>query len=179
MHNIILLVGESNSGKDSIAYLLEKDGYTILKSYTTRRKRNEEGNTHRFIRPEDVKLYQEDIIAYTKIGQYEYFSTKQQLVESDIYIIDPNGVDYMKEKAKDIKFITIYINVSNAERLNRAINIRKDDIEEVEKRFSAEKKQFDDFRLNAEFDYSVCNYDLDKAYKIVKYIIETEIGEVK
>ena len=73
MKTLILLVGQSSSGKDSIASLLEKDGYKILKSYTTRPKRIGEGNTHIFIKPKDVYQYKNDFVAYTKIGDYEYF----------------------------------------------------------------------------------------------------------
>lgn len=174
MKTIFLIVGESSSGKDSLSNLLEHDGYKILKSYATRPPRLNEGNTHIFIKPNEVNQFKDDMIAYTKIGEYEYFSTKQQLLDNDIYIIDPQGVKYLKSKASDIKIITIYINVSESERKNRAMYIRKDNIEDIEKRFKAEEQQFDGFKLNANFDYSVCNYDLVKSYKILKKIIEVE-----
>jgi len=170
------LVGQSGSGKDSLANMLKYDGYKILKSYTTRPPRKNEVDTHIFIKPEEVEKYKKDMIAYTKIGNYSYFATKTQLLDSDIYIIDPNGVKYLKEKCNDIKFITIFINVSEKERFDRSLHIRKDNIEEIKKRFKAEKKQFDEFKLNADFDYSICNYDLIKSYKILKYIIETEMS---
>ena len=174
MKTVFLICGESSSGKDSLATMLKHDGYKVLKSYTTRPKRINESNTHIFIKPEDVVQYKNDMIAYTKIGTYEYFATKQQLIDSDIYIIDPKGIEYLKSKIKNIKFITIFINVPEEERKKRALYIRKDDPEAVEKRFEAERKQFDNFKLNAGFDYSICNYDLNKAYKILKFIIETE-----
>jgi len=170
----ILIVGESSSGKDSLANMLKHDGYKILKSYTTRPPRKNGVDTHIFIKPEEVEKYKKDIIAFTKIGDYSYFATKTQLLDSDIYIIDPNGVKYLKEKCNGIRFITIFINVSEKERFNRALNIRKDNIDDIKKRFKAEKKQFDEFKLNADFDYSICNYDLTKSYKILKYIIEMD-----
>jgi guanylate kinase len=171
---VFLIVGNTCSGKDSLSTLLEHDGYKILKSYCTRPRRIGEGDTHIFITKEEVKQYENDFVAYTRIGDYQYFSTKQQLLDADIYTIDPAGVKYLKSKCNDIKFVTIFINVSEEERLDRALNIRKDNKEEVEKRFKAEKKQFDEFKLNANFDYSICNYDLIKAYKILKNIIEVE-----
>jgi guanylate kinase len=170
----ILLTGMSCSGKDSLTTLLEHDEYKILKSYTTRPRRQNEGDTHIFITKDKVDQYKDDMIAYTKIGEYQYFATKQQLLDSDIYTIDPEGVKYLKSKVKDIDFIVVYINVSEEERKDRALHIRKDNIEEIEKRFKAEKKQFDEFKFNAEFDYSICNNDLVKAYKILKNIIEVE-----
>ena len=91
MHNLYLVVGRTASGKDSLARAIaEKYGLKILSSYATRPKRIGETNEHIFISPEDVQKYQNDIVAYTKIGNYEYFSTKQQLLECDFYIIDPN-----------------------------------------------------------------------------------------
>jgi guanylate kinase len=176
-NSIVLLVGESSSGKDSLATMLEHDGFKILKSYTTRPRRQNEGDTHIFIKPEEVEQYKNEFVAYTKIGKFEYFSTMKQLLESDIYIIDPKGVKYLKSKINNIKIITIYINVPEEERLDRALHIRKDNKEEVDKRFKAEKDQFDEFKLNAAFDYSICNHDLVKAYKTLKYIIEVE-GEI-
>jgi len=170
----ILLTGMSCSGKDSLTTLLEHDEYKILKSYTTRPRRQNEGDTHIFITKDKVDQYKDDMIAYTRIGDYQYFATKQQLIDSDIYTIDPEGVKYLKSKVKDIDFIVVYINVSEEERKDRALHIRKDNIEEIEKRFKAEKKQFDEFKFNAEFDYSICNNDLVKAYKILKNIIEVE-----
>lgn len=170
------MVGQSGSGKDSLANMLKHDGYKILKSYTTRPPRKGEVDTHIFIKPEEVEKYKKNMIAYTKIGNYSYFATKTQLLDSDVYIIDPIGIKYLKEKCNDIRFVTIFINVPEKERFDRALHIRKDNIEEIKKRFKAEKKQFDEFKLNADFDYSICNYDLIKSYKILKYIIETEMS---
>ena len=173
---IVLLIGESGSGKDSIANLLEQDGYKVLKSYTTRSPRPNEGNTHIFIKPEDVIKYETQFVAYTKIGEYVYFSTFDQLKESDIYIIDPEGYYYLKDKIKNIKILPIYINVSEPKRYQRAlkrINYDEKQKKETDKRFVAEFEQFQKFRKNEEF-YSVINNDINKAFKIVKNIIEIE-----
>jgi guanylate kinase len=171
---VFLVVGESASGKDSVVNLLEQEGYKVLKSYTTRPRRTNEGNTHKFITPSEVEQFKDDMIAYTKIGSYEYFSTIQQLKESDIYVIDPKGIEYLKSKITDINIIVIYINVPIDERIHRARDIRKDNPQEILNRFNAEKKQFDKFKLHANYDYSVSNVDLNKAYKIVKNIIQIE-----
>jgi guanylate kinase len=175
-HTMFLLVGESSSGKDSISNLLEQNGYKVLKSYATRPKREEEGNTHVFIKPEEVENYKKDIVAYTKIGQCEYFSTKKQLLENDIYIIDPNGIYYLKEKIKNIKFVTIYINVNENTRRERARK-RGDKEEVMIKRFVDELDRFQTFKKNAEFNYAIENVDIDKSYDILKYIIERELKD--
>lgn len=178
-HKIILLAGESASGKDYMANKLEQDGYKVLKSFATRPKREGEGNTHTFIQLEEVDKYKKEMIAYTKIGEMEYFSTLSQLYQNDIYIIDPKGIDYMNKKIKDVKPIVIYINVDEQTRIKRAR--KRGDKEEVwQKRFIDELDQFTEFKKKAKFDYSVCNYDFDKAYKILKFIVDTELkGEYK
>lgn len=175
---IILLVGESASGKDRLANRLEQDGYKVLKSYATRPKREGEGNTHVFITNEEVDKYKKEMIAYTKIGSLEYFATLSQLYDNDIYIIDPSGIDYMNKKIKDIKSIVVYINVDEQTRIKRAK--KRGDKEEVwQKRFVDELDQFTEFKKKAKFDYSICNYDFDKAYKILKFIVDTEMKENK
>lgn len=177
MKRIILLVGESASGKDSLAKQLEQDGYKLLKSYATRPKRTPEENTHIFIQPEEVVKYKNKIIAFTQIGAYKYFATIDQVYESDIYIIDPAGVNYFKSKLpSDIKPIVIYINVDEQTRIKRARS--RGDKEEIwQKRFVDELDQFTDFKKKAKFDYSICNYDFDKAYKILKFIVDNEMKE--
>ena len=171
---VFLIAGESACGKDILCNMLEEDGYKVLKSYSTRPRRINEKETHEFITPEEVEKYKDDMVAYTKIGDYEYFSTKDQLIKSHIYIIDPIGIKYIKEKVKDIRLVVIYINVNENERRFRATNIRKDDVDIMNKRFEAERGQFDEIRLNANFDYSVSNYNLKKSYQVLKNIIEIE-----
>jgi guanylate kinase len=172
MKKLFCILGKSGSGKDSICKEIEKLGYKVLKSYTTRPRRLNEGDTHIFIDENDLYKYKDDIIAYTKIGAFHYFSTKQQLYDSDVYIIDPRGLNMLKE-IKDLKIISIYINVDDEERYKRAIN-RGDSVEVIEKRFSAEKEQFDEFLTNKKYDYLVLNGDFDYACRRIKQILENE-----
>lgn len=174
MHNIkILLVGSSASGKDSVAHELVKRGYKQLLSYATRPQRVGEGNTHIFITDEEVNQYKEDMIAYTKIGQFQYFATRQQLEESDLYVIDPTGVKYLKRIVKDMRFITIHINLPEEIRFQRAL-FRGDKKGDIIKRFIDESERFRDFVVNGEYDYSITNYDLEKTVDTIKNIIELE-----
>ena len=180
MHKIFCIVGESASGKDSLVNKLCEDlGLKQLISYATRPRRNGEGDTHIFITEDDVKYYTDDMVAYTKIGDFEYFATIKQLYESDLYVIDSNGVDYMKSIAKykgveDIDFVTIYINTPAELRTERAINSRKDNVETYYARVLSEHGQFTAFRADAKFDYAVLNKDFDKAYSVLKHIIKVE-----
>lgn len=182
MKTVFLIVGESASGKDSFVNEICKElGYKQLTSYATRPKREGEGNTHIFIFPEEVNQYTDSMIAYTKIGEYEYFATVKQLYDSDFYVIDPNGVDYMKfitqyKGVDDIRFVTIYINTPSDIRKDRAISTRKDDKEVYLNRSINELSQFSNFKACAKFDYSISNIDFNKAYDIFKYIVNKELN---
>lgn len=182
-HTVFLIVGESSSGKDSlVAKLCEECRYKQLISYATRPRRENEGDTHIFISKDEVKYYADKMIAYTRIGDFEYFATIPQLYESDLYIIDPQGVNYMKMISKykgvdDIRFVTIYINTPPEIRTERALKQRHDDFETYYKRVLNEQKEFTDFKACAGFDYAVLNKNFDKAYKILKNIVEEELNE--
>lgn len=178
MHTIFLIVGRSGSGKDSlVAKLCDEYGYTQLKSYATRPRRQNEGNTHTFISPEEVSKYKDQMIAYTKIGEFEYFATKQQLYESDFYVIDYKGIEYMHNLNLDfsnIRFITIFIHVPDNIREQRATHNRNDDALTFYKRCFSEKEQFTEMIIREDYDYAISNIDFDKAYKIFKNIVDIE-----
>ena len=179
-HKVFLIVSESAGGKDSLVNkLCEELGLKQLISYATRPRREGEGETHIFISEDDVKYYTNDMIAYTRIGEFSYFSTIKQLYESDVYVIDPNGTDYMKLISKykgidDIDFVVIYINTPAELRAERALNQRHDDFETYYKRVLNEQEQFTSFKACAKFDYAVLNKDFNKAYNVLKHIIEVE-----
>ena len=178
MKTIFLIAGESSSGKDSlVSQLCNETGLNQLVSYTTRPRRQGEGDTHIFIIEEEFDQYKNSIVAYTEINNYKYFCTVQQLYESDFYVIDPIGIRYLKEKVSntDIRFITIYINVPFQIRKHRALDIRKDDPKVYISRHQSEFDQFLNFKACADFDYAISNIDFDKAYKVLKSIIKIEL----
>lgn len=192
---VFLVVGQTASGKDSLVNamcttaiksliqdmsgLYAVEPYKQLVSYTTRPRRENEGNTHIFISPDEVDKYKDDIIAYTKIGEYEYFATKQQLYDCDFYIIDYLGIQTLKEQNLDdvFRFITIYINTPYEVRKERALSNRKDNEEVFYSRNRNEAYQFSRMRQSADFDYSISNVNFDKALQVLKHIVEVETNE--
>lgn len=178
---IFLIVGESGSGKDSlVAKACEELNLKQLKSYTTRPRRVGETDTHTFISPDEVEQYKNQMIAYTQIGDYIYFATKQQLYDVDAYVIDYLGIKWMYESSVDLsdfRFVTIFINTPKYIREQRALNSRNDDALTFYKRCFNEDIQFKEMLLKNDFDYAVSNVDFDKAYKIFKYIVETELNK--
>ena len=119
------------------------------------------------------------MIAYTCIAGNEYFAIVKQLYDSDVYVIDPSGVDYMRfilqyKNVSDIRFVTIYINTPPELRQERALNQRKDKFEVYYQRILDEQGQFTNFKACSKFDYAISNVDFDKAYKILDKIVEVE-----
>ena len=194
---IFLIVGQTASGKDSLVNAMcqiEKPPiqdmfgdiwfqgkYKQLISYTTRPRRKNEGDTHIFIQPNEVEQYKDQIIAYTKIGDYEYFATKDQLKECDFYIIDYMGIQTLRLHNLDdeFRFVTIYINTPDKIRKQRALQNRKDNTKVFNERNLKEEFQFDMMKKRADFDYSISNIDFDKAFKILKYIVQIELNKHK
>lgn len=175
---VFLVIGRSGSGKDTLVnYMCQKYGLKKLKSYTTRPPRQNEEDTHIFISPEEVQKYQDDIIAYTKIGEFEYFATKSQLKDINFYIIDPKGVQDLENipnLKEEFSFIKLLIYLPEKERKKR-IALRGDSEEAFLKRQEGEKQQFDNFELQTDlFDYAICNMDLIEAQKELEHIVQFE-----
>ena len=91
-HFILLLMGESGSGKTTIANILEQRyGLPQVKSYTTRPKRYPSENNHTFISSEEFKRMN-NWVAYTHFDGHDYGTTREQVESCSVYVIDPDGV---------------------------------------------------------------------------------------
>lgn len=166
---LVLLLGRTGSGKDTIASYLP---LTQLKSYTTRPRRPNETDTHIFTTEEFYEAHKSDIIAETTINNYHYFCTKDQLTSSDLYIIDPNGQYQLQQKY--LNTISIYISVSPYLRAERALKLRHDDPDTFSSRNASEDAQFTDYEQTHSYDYIVENNNLDRALAQIKAILKYE-----
>lgn len=155
-----LFIGRTASGKSSIAKAVcEKMGLTQVVSYTTRpmRKSEKNGTDHIFISDEEVKQYENDIAAYTEIDGYKYFTTYDVIDKSDIYVIDPIGVDNLKIKCGDrYEFVEIYIRTPQDLSETRA-RLRGDKLKDFKQRWVAENQQFTDYENRHTFAWHLRN----------------------
>ena len=155
-----LFIGRTASGKSSIAKAVcEKMGLTQVVSYTTRpmRKSEKNGSDHIFITDEEVSQYEDDIAAYTEINGYKYFTTYDVIDKSDIYVIDPIGVDNLKIKCGDrYEFVEIYIRTPQKLAETRA-RMRGDNLKDFKQRWVSENKMFLDYEKGQAFNYHLLN----------------------
>lgn len=143
-----MIMGRTASGKDYFAELLKQHGLSGVKSRTTRPKRFDNEDTHIFVSQDEADKLM-DRVAYTKIGNYEYFTTKNDILDKDFYIIDPIGMISLAENMPDMIFNIIYIEADRETRKRHFIARQSCSKEEAEKLFderdAAETKQFDTF----------------------------------
>lgn len=122
-----LVIGRTASGKTYLAHkAAEKLGMKVVKSFTTRPPRpgEEENGDHYFVDSKENNINEKDnIVAYTEINGYKYWTTKDELDRCDIYVIDPNGVEYLKKRCgDDYMFVEIYVDAPKKTRKRRYIS---------------------------------------------------------
>lgn len=144
-------------------------------SYTTRPKRETEtdGVEHYFITPEEAKkkLETEKILAYTKIGEVEYFSTFESIGDSNLYIVDPNGIKYLKEHFPEINTKVVYVSASLETRTKRSQKRdTKESGEVFNKRNVDEDEQFTEFEQNGHIDLLIVNDTDEESYPLVQFV---------
>lgn len=181
--NIYLIIGESGAGKSAIVDMLEhKYSYTSVQSYTTRPKRNENETGHIFITDDEFSKLK-NMVAYTEFDGYKYCATAEQVEKSDLYIIDPDGVNYFKEKYKGKKKIkVIYISATLTTRYERMRNRSENNgmpyLKAVDNALSRIKNDivtFSDVTKMADIVIKNDNIKLSEAVRIVNsYIKECE-----
>ncbi len=173
-HVLLCILGRSASGKDTLVNrLCERTGLKQIISYTTRERRENEGDTHIFITNEQYNYLEQSgqIAAFTQIGRYKYCCTINQLYENDIYVIDWEGVNSLRKlNLPNLRLVTVFINVPDDVREERALKNRGDDRVKWRERNIAERDQFRNMLRNADFDYSVSNISFANAYSILKHI---------
>ena len=165
---LITVSAKSSAGKDTIVKMLKKISKDFefdielkeVVSYSTRGKRANEvnGREHIFItdKEADELLESKEILAYTKIGDYKYFVTMDQLKDSNIYIIDPYGIKSLESDHPEIELFKIYIKTPFIKRVWRARK-RSDFKTAYFKRVKSEYKQFHNYEKEKNYDLLINN----------------------
>ena len=104
---VLCIIGQSGSGKDTLASMLLSGGsHHIVVSNTTRPIREGEvnGREHNFL--QECNMTRRTKVAYTIYGGYQYWTLKSDFKEDkiNIYIIDERGYYAMRKRFGDREF---------------------------------------------------------------------------
>lgn len=143
---MIILVGESASGKSSIEKnLVEKYGFNKIVSYTTRppREGEIEGIDYYYISKSEFHRLKEQGF-FAEVGYYNgwYYGTAIKDCTNDkVAVVTPHGLRQLR-KIDNIDIFAIYVNVPRRDRLIKILQ-RGDNIEESYRRNLSDVGQFD------------------------------------
>lgn len=183
MHKLFCIIGRTGSGKSTLVKKTANElRLKILKSYTTRSMRNGESiedSDHVFISQNEVEKYRDDMVAYTERVNYCSFATKQQVMNSDLYIINPSGYkELIKSTEKmEVELVPILITTPLINIMVRAQNSR--DPETWMANYLNENDEFTIFEHSNDAKYVIeNNRDIYYSYETLELIINQELGKI-
>ena len=174
---LFCILGRTASGKDTLAREICKIyGLKQVISYTTRPKRFPSEDTHIFATELDYHkdCIHNNIAAQTIVNGYTYWATKEQIYANDIYIVDPNGLQCLKESMPNVRIVAIYIYIQDEDRRKRFLLREPHKPDLYEQRNASEAPQFDEFEQNHVADYLICNDRFDSAIYCLDRIVDFE-----
>ena len=185
---MIILSSPSGAGKTTLVRLLsEKNNYKISISHTTRKPRFNEinGVDYFFVDKKKFKemIDDEEFLEYAMVFKNYYGTTNKNIFlnldkgTNMVFDIDWQGTEKIVSKKLNYKLISFFILPPSRNELRKRLSNRdmKDKII-VEERM----KQFDKDILHWQnYDYVVINDNLDKCYKNITSLIDSEINNIE
>lgn len=142
MRNIYCVVGPSGCGKTTVVEALrEKYGYQVVESYTTRPPRYPGETGHIFVSPEEFQALGK-MCAYTKFDGHEYGVTPDLIEQNDLYVIDPAGVEFLRNEYHGSKEIQIIGLTAAPDVLHRRMKKRGDSEDKISRRLANDSVAF-------------------------------------
>jgi guanylate kinase len=179
MKKILVLVGPSGSGKDTLGTYLKENSVPELISHTTRKKRKGEieGVSYNFVTKEDFDKIEK--IEYSEYAGNYYCLSKNE-VENKLHctdmvfaITDINGMEQIKEQYPE-ETISIFISVTREE-MEERMRERGDSEENIQKRIqnSIDNKELENGKY---CDYIIRNDVLEEAKEKIDRILYAEMN---
>lgn len=159
---LCLVVGKAASGKSTLAREAGNElGLRVAKSCTTRPPRNEKERNgiadHYFISRDDLDVFKNQMVAKAENNGEVYFTTLEELDQSDIFVVDPSGVRELRILYMDRYDLTvIYVSTADIIMAERARE-RGDDMGIFEQRLFEEQEEFRTFEKRQEWNYWIPN----------------------
>ena len=166
---MIILIGESGSGKTTILNELEKRGFKKAINHTTRpkRKTDDELNEYKFLSKDEFnKMWDEGKLLQRAEFNNEFYGISVDSLRPDIACISiTDSVKDIKKRVeelqiKDVDIKTFYIYVPEEERISRMLK-RGDSMEAINKRLEIDKEKFLEAKKVA--DFTIENVNLETA----------------
>ena len=159
---LLIIIGKSGSGKDSVVKVFEKNGWKRIVKYTNRPKRDGEidGIDYYFVSinfMEEKSFFSEESFTVANGDTWYYGTLLEDLHKSlftdkkNNYVIIMTPTEYKKLNKmlfaiKGIDYISAQIDIPDDIRRERLIK-RGDNIEEIERRIKADNKDFESLKL--------------------------------
>lgn len=177
---MIILIGESGSGKTTILNELEKRGYEKAMNHTTRPKREREEmlGEYRFVTKEQFEQMWErgELLQRAEFNGEYYGISTNSLKENTCCIQIVDSIQDVKNRAKqlgkeNISIKTFYLYVPPEERTKRMLK-RGDSIEKIQERLILDKEKFKNVKRVA--DYIIENEQVNKTVDEIIQLYENK-----
>lgn len=159
---MIILVGESASGKSTIEKILADEyGYKRTVSYTTRPPRDGEVNgvDYYFISEDEYteKFHSGYFVETGAYNGWFYGTTREQYDENTVCVLTPHGLRQIKKNFGENNISTFYIKVPRRDRLIKILQ-RGDNVDEAIRRNQSDVGQYDGIEDEVDFVIENDNY---------------------
>lgn len=183
MNNVVLLVGPSGTGKTTIAQIAEeKFGKRQVVSHTTRPKRLPEEQGHYFVSQEEFDRLRDELVAYTKFCGYEYGASQKVVDESDLYVIDPEGVRYFLSSYTGEKTPVVVLLSADEKTCAERMLGRGDSQQDVDSRLRHDRGAFRDTGFNcmtAHLDVSRMSADIAAEVIVRMFLTDSRLAKTE
>ena len=150
---MFLILGRTASGKDTFARCLEDRGLKGVLSSTTRSKRGDNDNSHRFVSFDVAREEIKNTVASTEINGNLYYTRKEDFEDKDYYIVDVYGAKELVSSLPDIKFDIVYITCDEDIRKSRYMSRGSTTEEDFYARNNSENEQFSSFENSKDSEW--------------------------